>query len=242
MYGCAACGDWSAGRLCRSCTASLVPGPVFATPGGVLVVAAYGHRGAARRLVHGLKYRALPGALAVLAEAMANRLPADAEQLIPVPRARLRRWRHGIDPASELARYVGKLAGLPVHQSLRPAAWWPRHASRGTLPRSRARFVATRAVSGEGTVLVDDVATSGATLDSAAGALGVAHLRALVATSPSRVLPTLVNTNRPAVERVRGRRVPFGNHAGRYALESQAPSTQSNGRGVRPFRQDLPGR
>jgi hypothetical protein len=152
----------------------------------VLVWAGLGHRGTGRLLVHRLKYEGLIRAADVLAAAMAPLVPETATALVPVPRAMMRRWAHGIDPAQVLAGHLSKRCGLPVVEGLRPAVWWPRHAARGDRARSRARFRAVRSAD-PAWVLVDDVATSGATLDAASHALrGVVRL-ALVATSPSRV-------------------------------------------------------
>lgn len=131
--------------------------------------AAYLHRGAARRLVHRLKYEALAAAARPLAEAMA---PAaiGATVLIPVPRATARRWRYGVDPALELARAVSRLTGAPVLAGLGPG-WW--HAARAG-PAAKARGLpcfGLRAAVPTGWVLVDDVLTTGATLRAAASAL-----------------------------------------------------------------------
>lgn len=156
------------------------------TPGGVLVWAGLRHRGTGRTLVHRLKYDGLARAASVLAAAMAPLVPETATALVPVPRATLRRWSHGVDPGPVLAHQLAQRCGLPVLAALRPGVWWPRHAARGQQARSRARF---RAVAGpERTwVLVDDVATSGATLDAACSALGGVVRLAVVATAPSRV-------------------------------------------------------
>lgn len=172
-------------------------GPTFSTPAGVVVIAAYRHNGAARKMVHGLKYHGLNGSLVVLADAMAARLPAAAEALVPVRRARLRRWRHGVDPAFELARAIGHATHTPVADVLRAPLWWPRHAGRRDELRGSVGFAA-RAVASPKWVLVDDVATTGSTIDAAAAALGQTGLTALVATAPSRVGRTLLTMDRPA--------------------------------------------
>ncbi|MGB5188022.1 MAG: hypothetical protein WBO84_12955, partial [Acidimicrobiia bacterium] len=62
-------------------------------------MAGYQHEGTARRLVHALKYRAVVAAAGPLADAMAERLPSAATALVPIPRARLRAFRYGVDPA-----------------------------------------------------------------------------------------------------------------------------------------------
>lgn len=146
------------------------------SPSGLSVVGAFRHHGSARALVHRLKYHADLGAGRILARAMANRVDAEWSCLVPVPRAILRRFRYGIDPARWLAREVGRLSGLPVVDALAPGVWWPPHAgAKARRPPSLRLTVLPGAMA----VLVDDVATTGATLDEAAVLTG-AHL-ALVA-------------------------------------------------------------
>lgn len=147
------------------------------TPSGVKVVGAFGHRGEARRLVHRLKYHADLGAGRALAAAMARCVDADWACLVPVPRATTRRLRYGIDPARWLTGEVARLSGLPVVDALRAGLWWPRHAG-AEVRRSPALHA--RRPAGPMAVLVDDVATTGATLDRAAALTGTR--RALVAT------------------------------------------------------------
>jgi len=144
------------------------------------------HHGAGRTLVHRLKYEGLLLAAEVLAAAMAPLVPPVATALVPVPRALLRRWSHGVDAAQVLAVAVGARCGLPVNDALHAALWWRRHAGSGDRRRSPARFRAAAEPLGSW-VLIDDVATSGATLDAAAAALGGAVRLAVVASSPSRV-------------------------------------------------------
>jgi predicted amidophosphoribosyltransferase len=150
---------------------------------GVLVRPAFVHEGVARSLVHRLKYDASPTVSRVLAAAMVPLLPVDAAALVPVPRVTARRWRYGVDPARELATAMAGRSGLPVVHALRPAVWVARRAGpRGRL-RGQPRFAAVRSAPGA-SVLVDDVVTTGATLATAAGVLGVR--RAVVATAAPR--------------------------------------------------------
>ena len=65
-------------------------------------------------MVHLLKYQAMEAAGATLADLMASRVPGDAEMLVPVPRAQVRRLRYGVDPARVLADSLGEITGLPV--------------------------------------------------------------------------------------------------------------------------------
>ncbi len=187
MSFCLACAEWTSRRpLCRACSADLAPGPKWRLPSGILVAGGLQHRGAGRRLVHRLKYQGLTEIADLLAGHMAPQLPAAAAALVPAARARLRRIRYGIDPARELARALERRTGLPVYDVLEPSWWWPRHALQARDGRKRPRFRAPRAVP-SGAVLVDDVATSGATLQAATDALGSDFRHGLVATAPGRV-------------------------------------------------------
>lgn len=129
------------------------------------------HAGAARALVHRLKYAAFATAAEYLAAAIAHCLPPGTTCLVPVPRARLRVWRYGVDPALELARSLGRRTGLPVVRVLAPSWWHRRRAGPAGAARGVPRFYC-RAAPPAGAVLVDDVLTTGTTLLSAAIALG----------------------------------------------------------------------
>ena len=150
---------------------------------GVVVAAGLAHCGAARRLVHRLKYDGVEAAARVLAAAMAPRLMAGATALVPVPRSRLRVLRHGIDPAAALARALSTATGVPVVDALAAGWWWPRHAGNEGI-RRRPPFRRVRRPF-PGAVLIDDVVTSGATMAAAAAETDLRH--GLVATSPGRV-------------------------------------------------------
>jgi predicted amidophosphoribosyltransferase len=119
---------------------------------------------------------------------MAERVPRSAAGLVPVPRAVLRRLRYGVDPAVALADAVSRRTGIPVMPLLRAPAWWSSHAKQPRHGRAGPRFVARLAAPDATVVLVDDVATSGATLTAAAGALGSDFRHGLTATAPGRVV------------------------------------------------------
>lgn len=131
--------------------------------------------------MHDLKYRGIVGRAAALAPAMAANLPPDAGALVPVPRSAVRRLQLGIDPGLELAREVGRISGLPVTQSLARPLWRASHAGKGRQGRSPVQFQAQTRTPG-GAVIVDDVVTTGATLEAAARALGAEVIGSITAT------------------------------------------------------------
>ncbi|MEA3511366.1 MAG: hypothetical protein U9R51_08030 [Actinomycetota bacterium] len=154
---------------------------------GLIGVAGFIHEGSARRLVHALKYRAVFAAAEPLADAMAERVPSSATALVPVPRATLRAFRHGIDPAAVLAAGVARRTGLPVVDAIKPRWWWRRHAGRSRDERSTISFAPNGSSIPNNAALVDDVLTTGATARAAATALEGLTTLVLVATCASRI-------------------------------------------------------
>jgi len=173
--------------LCASCRLGLRAAPEVTVAPGLVGVAGYQHEGTARRLVHALKYRAVVAAVEPLADAMAARLPSTTSALVPIPRARLRSFRYGVDPAALLAAAVARRTGLEIIDAVRPRWWWRRHAGRARAQRSTISFAATGETVPRGAALVDDVLTTGSTARAAAAALRGLPTLVLVATCASRV-------------------------------------------------------
>ncbi|MFO7547437.1 MAG: hypothetical protein R6X29_01010 [Acidimicrobiia bacterium] len=150
-----------------------------------MVRSAFEHAGAARSIVHRLKYEGIVEAAVWLAVVLGPLLP-DAECLVPVPRAMVRRVRYGADPAVLLASALTKATGIPVVDALTPPLYAPRHAGRGRRQRPPPRFSLRRRVAAA--VLVDDVLTTGSTLASAERTIGSSNvIGAVVATAvPNR--------------------------------------------------------
>jgi predicted amidophosphoribosyltransferase len=170
---CLASAEVARGVLCEACAGTLAPATEQHLH-GVLVRSAFAHSGAARRLVHRLKYEGLDTAARPLAAAMAPLLPAAATCLVPVPRVTARRWRHGIDPATELAGLLAATTGLTVIPALRPVLWVARRAGPAGRHRGRPRFLGVSRLE-PGAVLIDDVVTTGTTLGVAASVTGARH-------------------------------------------------------------------
>ena len=145
--------------------------------------------GALRAIVHALKYdgrRSLARPLGRLMRERGADLLDGAACVVPVPLHHSRRRQRGFNQAADLARHLG----VPVRPALRrvratatqtglPAAQRNRNV-RGAFAAARA----ARELSGRAVVLIDDVSTTGATLEACARALkeaGVAEVRALTA-------------------------------------------------------------
>lgn len=118
---------------------------------------------------------------ALVERGMIDLLPSWAAALIPVPRVRWRRARFGVDPAVILAGLLARHTGLAVVDVLRPATVGPTHAGRGRALRTPPRYRLRHACP-DGSILVDDVVTTGGTLCAAAATVGPAARMALTAT------------------------------------------------------------
>jgi ComF family protein len=151
--------------------------------------AAGAYEGALRSILHAFKYegrRSLAAPLATLMGARGAHLLDGASGLVPVPLHPSRLRARGFNQAGDLARNL-KLSVVPalrrtratIAQAELPAA--RRHAN------VRSAFAPTRLADSlrDGTVvLIDDICTTGATLEACARALkgcGVREVRALTA-------------------------------------------------------------
>ncbi len=147
---------------------------------------------ASSALLEALKYEGWPGVGDAMAERMARlRFPVDVEReriaLVPVPLAPSKRRARGYNQAELLAAGVARRWGLPVwsHVLLRQRATTTQTAlTRGErLANVHHAFACPESalpqVGGQHLVLVDDVLTTGATLNACAQALFEAGARTL---------------------------------------------------------------
>lgn len=192
---CAGCGQYG-DVVCGSCRASLTPlgsatSPFFAPDPGVVVgdalilaVAAVAHRDAAQRIVRRLKYggdRRLADPLAEVALPALERLLmiSGPAHVVPVPLHAARQRDRGYNQAHLLAVGLARRAGLAVWPALvRVRATERQHgldrASR--LRNIREAMALDAAVTARGeppaaAIVVDDILTTGATLEACAAVL-----------------------------------------------------------------------
>ena len=150
------------------------------------------HHGVARDLLLALKLRGAFGAADVMAAQMLARAPLDLGRavLVPVPGHPGRTRRRGYDPAALIARALGRRTGARVFDALRRGGGPTRQLGRGRARRQERAPVALtrRPPPAEVAVLVDDVHTTGATLDACAEALSSAGFLQIAAVTYVRTL------------------------------------------------------
>ncbi len=125
-----------------------------------------------RDLVHAFKYDGMHAAADWMAERMpVDRLPSNAA-FVPVPLHTLREKERGYNQSALLARALGRRTGLPVLPVLRRVRDTSPQAHQDAIGRWTnvdGAFAPIQRRTLEGTiVLVDDVCTTGATLEQCA--------------------------------------------------------------------------
>jgi ComF family protein len=181
------------GAVCERCWATVaVCHSPFALPVISRASAAGVYDGTLREVIHALKYDGRRSVAPRLAQLMARHGAETldgADVAVPVPLHRWRQHHRGFNQADDLARGLG----LPVIRALRrvratqPQVDLPAAARRHNVREAFAvtsGWPPTRRVDGLVVVLVDDVATTGATLEACARVLaraGASDVRALTA-------------------------------------------------------------
>src|SRR4051812_5839380 len=152
------------------------------------------YAGSLRDVVHALKYdgrRSVAAPLAALMREAAPEIVAACEVTVPVPLHPARRRERGFTRAGDLAWHLG----LPLVHALRRIR---RTTTQTALPAPERHanvagaFTVTRRgrqLRGRAVLLVDDVRTTGATLDACAEALLNAGVREVCAVTAARVAP-----------------------------------------------------
>jgi ComF family protein len=202
---CAACGRLIElpldGAVCARCWASIVRAPAPFALSHIRIAQALGpYDGTLRDILHAFKYdgrRSCAPRLSTLLADAGRHLLTNADAVVPVPLHRRRQRQRGFNQAADLSAGLGK----PVWDAIRRIRFT---TSQVELPADRRRqnvsgafavVVARRGMRalfrperyplrGATVVLVDDVTTTGATLEACATVLrraGVREVRALTA-------------------------------------------------------------
>lgn len=156
--------------VCRHCYQRP---PAFAS-----IRAAFVMDGPARRLAHELKYEGLTSLAEPMAALIATCSNAtEADIVVPVPLHRARERSRGYNQAAELAKHLSAALQLPYEARATRRTRDTAPLAR-TMHRDERRAIVAgafgadrRRVEGRRVLLVDDVVTTGATLDACASAL-----------------------------------------------------------------------
>ena len=149
----------------------------------------------ARTLVHELKFRnfsALAEAMAGPMAVVATDRAVTADFIVPVPLSGRHERQRGYNQAGLLAHEIGRLVGIDVVEVLRrPHAAQPQSLTPDAAARRKnveGAFILRPGASIEGhaILLVDDVATTGATLDACARALRLGGAKSIAAVTFAR--------------------------------------------------------
>ena len=183
--------------LCPGCRGELARSSPVELAGDGLDAgyAALTYSGTGRRLVAALKFSRLLSVAELGAALIESRAPAEllTGTLVPVPPAPLRLARRGFDPAWELARALSGTSGLPLRGDVlrRTDLRRQRGGSRGRR-LSRPPRISIAGPQPADVLLIDDVTTTGATLDVCAATLhaaGCVRVRAVVLAAVPRRPP-----------------------------------------------------
>ena len=173
------------GPFCSSCSLPL-PAPGLcgqcgrSRPAFDRVIAVFPYRYPVDSMIQDLKYRSRLQWLRLFAGELAGRVLADGgalpDRLVPVPQHWLRRCGRGFNQALEIAREVGRNLGIPVNDRLlRRVRFSAAQTRLGAAERARNvrhsfRMEAPKCV-GLRAAIVDDVVTTGATVEELARVL-----------------------------------------------------------------------
>lgn len=147
----------------------------------------------ARALIHAFKYEGMRDLAGPLAAEIASHIarhgirPRPSALLVPIPLHKSRERERGFNQSFLLARELGERWGLAVVPALHrrraamPQVEMPSFAARRANVARAFRVADAAAVEGKSVILVDDVATSGATLAAASRVLRLAGARSVSA-------------------------------------------------------------
>lgn len=169
-YRCDGCGVHLRG-ICMQCKQELLRAP---QPTVLGVLAAVSFEGAARQLVHGLKFHNHQAVAALFAEVMINRLPHDFEEPALVtwaPTSVQRKHVRGHDQAELIARSFAHQLRIPCRQVLRRTSTQPQAGLSREDRLAGPSFIARSCVGFGHIFVIDDVVTTGSTLARASLAL-----------------------------------------------------------------------
>jgi ComF family protein len=176
------------GALCRQCATPIPDGKTcgacLATPPKFdRLIAPFAYVFPIDALIHALKYGGRLVVARFLASALVPLIDEAVDLLVPMPLSDARLRERGFNQAHEIARHVGRARGLDITTSLcRRVINTPPQAMLPWKERARnvrGAFVCDAGVHGLRIAVIDDVATTGATLNEISRVLkraGASHV------------------------------------------------------------------
>lgn len=157
------------------------------------VVAPFSYESPLDHYLHALKYRgarSLGRAFALLAAPALREPDFRVDALVAVPLHRARHYERGYNQAQEIARTLARMLGVPaLVRGIERRAATPAQAGQGALARraSVARaFRVERPLTGRSIAIVDDIVTTGATVNALAAELKAAGAARCLAFAAAR--------------------------------------------------------
>lgn len=173
---CGLCGEWAEVSICDACRAGMKRVPARVVAGVRQTDSLYWYEGRAAEAVRKLKY----GSITALAPSMAHLIHIAFEEsfatnidwIVPVPIHWTRRFERGFNQSDLLAM---ELPTQKLHcealKRIRPTSAQASLDRAHRLRSLQQAFSASKAVSGKRILLIDDVITTGATIEQCAIAL-----------------------------------------------------------------------
>jgi ComF family protein len=166
------------------------------------------YEGTLRKLIHIYKYGRVETLAKPFSEFLAQALPTTErfDLVLPMPMHWRKRWERGFNQAELLARPIARRYGCALGSNLKKKRATAPQASLSAAERRKnlkGSFAVSRAeqLHGKHVLLVDDVLTTGATLQAAASALknsGASRVTALTLARADRESPNLDFSSLPA--------------------------------------------
>lgn len=186
------------GKYCDTCALPITSGNrcgacLTHAPAYDHVCAAFTYAFPADALVQALKYRSLLAIAPLFGHAIASRLDERPDVIVPMPLADARLRERGFNQAQEIARHVANITGIPLQpracRKVRDTAPQVALPWKERAKNIRNAFVCDEDFTGKHVAVVDDVMTTGATLNELARNLKKAGAARITGLIVARTLP-----------------------------------------------------